>query len=193
MFFKKKKTNSSLNLKNSFPLHAKDKRLLHYKKRRELNRQKFILNKTKVFSKFLLIGGLFYLLYLLITSSLWILPADIFSNGGKYLVVKGANITKPERIIQELKAMDIPQKPLYLINVKPYEEKIQKLPSIRKAFIRRYWLPARLEVLVEERTPMLTIAPSPKSPRSAAITSDRAIIPKEYLTIDKTKFPTYKI
>ena len=64
---------------------------------------------------------------------------------------------------------------------------------MKKAFVRRYWLPARFEVTIEEEIPAITIAPSPSSPEIAALTLKGRVISKDYLPIDSKKYKTYKI
>jgi len=125
---------------------------------------------------------------------LWYLPADTFNNyPSKNLYIRGNKITPTEKIIKSLKQIPLPNQPIYTINTIPYEKEIEILPPVKKAFIRRYWLPARFEVTIEEEVPVILISPAPNAPDIAALTLEGKIIPKEYLPIEDARYPIYKI
>jgi len=89
----------------------------------------------------------------------------------------------------------MPDKPVYLINTKSIENKILELTAVKKVFIRRYWFPARLKIIIDERTPVLSITPTPKVSPIAVFTNDDGVVKilgRDYLPLPPSK-ETYKI
>ena len=185
------------NKKQEYKLDAMPASELKMKYFKNKRRQKRI--KTKIFQAhfFLKVLAIFLLLWLcsrLMISKSWFLPQTAFSDyPNSNLRIIGNNITPEDKILAALKAHPIPELPIYLINTSPYEKEIEKLSPVKKAFVRRYWLPARFEVTVEEEIPVLTISPAPNAPEIAAITKNGKIISKEYLPVSNENYKTYKI
>ena len=63
-----------------------------------------------------------------------------------------------------------------------------KLTPIDDVYIRRYAFPARIQIIVKERIPSITIAPDEKVPPVAFFTTDGKLIGHEYLPLN----PSYK-
>ena len=94
------------------------------------------------------------------------------------------------KIISEMRKIPLGNEPLYKINPAGTTHQIEQLPTIKRAYIRRYWLPARLVVMVEEVTPAFTISPSEDAPDIAAFALTGELIPREYLPLkNKQKIP----
>ena len=66
------------------------------------------------------------------------------------------------------------------------------MQPIKRVYVRRFWLPARLNIIIEERTPVFLITPKLDSEPISAITDDGVLIDREYMPISP-KFITYKI
>lgn len=183
--------NAELNLKAMPMSHRK---MDYFKKKRTQNRIRTTINRTHAFMKFFSIVLLLWLCSRLMVSDFWYLPSNTFDvYPSKHLRIIGNRITPNDKIIKALKVIPIERKPLYLIDTVPYEDEIEKLSPVRKAFVRRYWLPARFEVTLEEEIPLITISPSPNAPEIAAMTAEGKVISKEYLPIKDSYFKTYKI
>lgn len=173
---------------------SSDMKMKYFKQKR---RQKRI--KTKIFQmhsllKVIAIVAMLWLCSRLMICKYWYLPQNTFNSyPNKHVRIIGNKITPNEKIIAALKTHPIPRVPIYLLNTTPYEKEIEKLSPVKKAFVRRYWLPTRFEVTIEEEIPVITISPAPNAPEIAAITKKGRVISKEYLPIDSKKYKTYKI
>lgn len=167
----------------------------YYKKKRTRKRIKNTISKMHLLTKVFSILLVFLVCSKLMSSSLWFLPDNTFNEAqnNKHIIIIGNKITPSDRIMRVLSTLPTEKKPIYLINTSKYEKAIEQLSPVKKAFVRRYWLPARFEVTIEEQIPVLTIAPNPTAPEIAAITADGKIITKEYLPINSSKYKTYKI
>lgn len=188
--YRKRKKNR-INL-DSIP--SSKLKMRYYKEKRTQKRIKNTISKTQLIIKILLIFSILWLTSRLLISNQWYLPNEIFSHyPNKNLKIIGNKTTPEQKILNSLKRIPIEKKPLYLINTIPYEKEIEKLTPVKKAFVRRYWLPARLEITIDEEIPIITISPTPTAKEIAAITLDGKIIEKEYLPINPKHYKTYKI
>lgn len=186
-----KKKKAKLNLED---IPSSDLKVKYYKNKRARKRIKSTIFKMHTWLKIFLIFFLLWCSSRLIVCSLWYMPADTFNNyPSKNLYVRGNKITPTPKIINSLKQIPLPNKPIYTINTIPYEKEIETLAPVKKAFIRRYWLPARFEITIEEEMPVILISPTPNAPDIAALTLEGKVIPKEYLPIKEPRYPIYKI
>lgn len=172
------------------------RKLGQLKKRRELRKTKIFMARSRFFARIIAIAVLCWLLWIIIHLHQWYLNKNIFTSyPNDYLEIEGNSIVSDRQIFLKLKTLKLPNKAVYLINTKPVEDKILELTPVKKVFIRRYWFPARLRIVVDERTPVLSIAPTPKVNPIAVFTNDDGvvkIIDSEYLPLPSSK-ETYKI
>lgn len=168
-------------------------KMKYFKRKRNQKRIKNAINQTHFLLKILSIIAVLWLTSRLAILPNWYLPQDAFDKyPSKHLRIISNNLTPNEKILKKLKSIPMENKPIYMIDTAPYENAIKELNPIKKAFVRRYWLPARLEITLEEEIPVLTIAANQNAPEVAALTVDGNIITKEYLPINP-KYTTYKV
>ncbi|MBR1617171.1 FtsQ-type POTRA domain-containing protein, partial [bacterium] len=96
------------------------------------------------------------------------------------LVIKGNAITHDYKIINIIRQTHLPHVQIFKLDTKELEENLCQLQTIKKAYIRRYWFPARLVVTVEERVPVFLLAPNLESEPNSALTTDGVLIDSEY-------------
>ena len=72
------------------------------------------------------------------------------------------------------------------------EENLKSLPPVENVYIRRFWFPARLQIIIQEDTPLITIAPDEKVEPIAFFTKTGKLIGRDYLPLDKS-FKTIKV
>ncbi len=173
---------------------SNSKKMQYYKTMRRTKRIKNNIFLLHSFIKFIAIIGMLWFCSRLMICKFWYMPQNAFDTyPNKHVRIIGNKITPNAKIVAALKTRPIPKIPIYMINTIPYEKEMQKLSPVKKAFVRRYWLPARFEVTIEEEIPVITVSPSPHAPEIAALTREGRIISKEYLPIDVKKYKTYKI
>ncbi|MCQ2957744.1 MAG: FtsQ-type POTRA domain-containing protein [Candidatus Gastranaerophilales bacterium] len=190
---KKKKTFKKSKIELS-DIPSSSMKREYYKKRREQKRVKNAIFKTHFMVKCLLIIFLLFCSSRIAICHFWYLPQNAFQKyPSKYLKIIGNRITPEDKILKTIKTIPIEKKPIYLINTSSYEKEIEKLSPVKRAFVRRYWLPARFEVTIEEEIPVLTVSPTPNAPEIAALTRDGRVISKNYLPLPEKANKTYKI
>ncbi len=189
--FRRKIQNNEFELDGVQPSSRK---MQYYKK---LRQQERMVNKVFLlhsFVKFIAIIAMLWLCSRLMICKYWYVPQNTFDTyPNKHIKIIGNKITPNNKIITALKTRPIQHIPIYMINTSDYENEIEKLSPVKKAFVRRYWFPARFEVTIEEEIPVITISPSPHAPEIAALTRQGKVISKEYLPIDVKKYKTYRI
>lgn len=172
------------------------RKLDQFEKRRQLRKTKIFMENIKFCSRWIVRGLLCLCLWIVVQLPQWHLNKNIFvSYPNKYVEIEGNKIVSAGQIFAKLKNVKLPNLPVYLVNTKPVENKILELSPVKKVFIRRYWFPARLRIVLDERTPVLSITPTPKIEPIAVFTNDDGVIKilgKEYLPMPSSK-ETYKI
>ena len=172
--------------------YAVERRLKQHKLRRQARRGEIAVRRIYKFCRFVFILFIFYSAYRLCATHFWYLPTNIYENPSINLEVLGNRIVSTERIISEMKSVPLKKEPLYKINPAETTKQIEKLPPIKRAYIRRYWIPARLVVMIEEVTPVFTISPSEDAPDVAAFAITGELIPREFLPL-KSNFKIPRI
>lgn len=153
---------------------------------RNVRRQKLLFQRLRVLVRLVLIILLIYCGYRVADSSKWFLSASTFNSiDNPYLKIQGNEITPGYKILQVLRQTPLERKPVYLLDTNVLSDKILEKDPVRRVYIRRYWFPARLQILIEERKPILTIAPSETVPPIAFFTEDGKLIGREYMPLKK--------
>ena len=114
----------------------------------------------------------------------WYLNKNIFSSASNNtLNIVGNNITPTYRIISVLRQYPVPQRPIYLFDTSKIEKEKKKLPPVKEVYIQRLWFPARLNIIIMERRPILSISPDPKVPPIAFFAEGGKLIGRDYLPL----------
>ncbi len=115
----------------------------------------------------------------------WYLDKKAFTTiGSPSVCIAGNNMVKIPQILTALKGIDIPDKPIYMVNTDKIAKNIKKLAPVEEVYIRRYAFPARLWISIKERKPVLTISPDVKVAPILAFSEDGTIINKEFLPLN---------
>lgn len=157
---------------------------------RNVRRSQMGLKRVRAFLRFLMVCVLIFAAYKVYKLPQWYLNRNVFSSASNNtLSIIGNNITPTYRIISVLRQNPVPQRPIYLFNTTQIEKEIEKLPPVKKVYIKRLWFPARLSIIVVERKPILSISPSPEVPPIAFFAEGGKLIGRDYLplkNVDKT-------
>ena len=120
----------------------------------------------------------------------WYLPKTAFTNASSGAVeVLNNRIVKPQMIYALLKNVEVPDTPIYMAKTAGIKKEIEQLPPVKEAYIRRYAFPARLQIILKERVPVVTIAPDAKVAPVVAFSEDGVMMGKEFLPL-KSEFKT---
>ena len=123
----------------------------------------------------------------------WYLDKNTFSTSDSgALEILNNNIVPTQKILSALKTEKVPNVPIYMADTKHLKEKLIQFPPIEDVYIRRYAFPARLQIIIREREPFITISPDAKIPPVAFFTRDGKLIGREYLPFKKD-YKTLKV
>lgn len=172
------------------------RRIKQQKLRRKARRGEIAIRRIYKFVRFSFILFIFYATYRLAICHYWFLPNDLYEKGiGKQLEIIGNDIVSEKKVIEEMKKFPIEKKPIYQVNPAEIANQIEQLSPVKRAYVRRFWLPARFVVMLEEVTPVIVISPSEEAPTVAALSITGELIGREYLPLsdkyDVVKILTY--
>ncbi len=165
------------------------------KMRRMILAQRKRINKARFLVK-LLIAALIcaFGLKVLKMRSWYINHEDLNAAKPWVLKIEGNVVTPTYKIVDMIRQTELPQLPLYRLDTTELEKNIEKLEAVENVFVRRFWFPfpARLLVVVQERTPLFVIAPNNETAPISAVTDDGVFIGRDYMPLS-TRFKTTKI
>lgn len=161
------------------------------KKRRErlVRKGRIRQERFRAFMRFFFsIFFIFALVYTLKCGG-WYLDKNSFNRVGSNSVeIINNNIVPSHKILALLKNSDVPNVPIYMARTDAIKKEIMKLTPVENVYIRRYAFPARIQIIIRERIPAITISPDVKVPPVAFFTTDGKLIGREFLPLK----PVYK-
>ncbi len=123
----------------------------------------------------------------------WYLDKNIFTHpDSATLEILNNNIVSTSKILTALKTEKVPDVPIYMAKTKNLEDKLMQFAPIEEVYIRRYAFPARLQIIVREREPFVSISPDVNVAPIAFFTRDGKLIGREYLPLKK-EYKTLKV
>lgn len=171
------------------PEHRLKKRQLQ----RRVKKSNQNIQRLLALSRLSLLIGLIFIGYVILNLKYWKLNPKAFSSlGNSSIKIENNYITSSDRILRAVQQYKIDDRPIFLMNTDSIKESILKIPPIKNVYIKRFWLPARIEILVQEREPAITIAPNEEVQPIAFYTKDGTAIGRAYLPLNPM-FKTVKV
>lgn len=158
-------------------------------KERKLRKQRKKLNQFKNVARFFLFWGVVFLIYKFIGLPGWYLRGDIFKISDTNVVnIMNNNIISEDMIFENLADVQIPQLPIFMMGVNEIKHEIYKNPIVKRVYVRRYAFPARMDIIIKERVPIVLLKTNLKSNPVAFYTSDNILIKdKKYMSYPFSK------
>ena len=152
---------------------------------RNVRRSQMGLKRLRALVRILMFGLLIFAAYKVYKLPQWYLEKNAFSsvNNGSLEII-GNKITPMYKIVSVLRQTPVPQRPIYLFDTKQIEKDIEKLEPVKNVYIRRFWFPARIDLIIEERKPILSISPAENVAPIAFFAEGGKLIGREYLPLD---------
>ncbi len=172
----------------------------YYRRRLKANKMKRLIasrrsaiKNFRVLLRLALIVLIILLAFKVLRLSGWYLNQDLLAVAdARVIKIEGNVITPKYKIVDLVRQVQLPNVQIFRLDTTEIENNLLKLQPVKKVYIRRLWHPARLNIIVEERTPVFLITPTLESEPISAITTDGILIDREYMPISP-KFHTYKI
>ena len=168
-----------------------DKHFVQTKRReRKVRKGRMLRERLRVFLRFLFVIIAAYIMWFISALPQMYLPENAFRVENKYAVqIINNNIVPTHRILSVLQNIKVPDKPIYMARTDEIENAIKKLAPVQDVYVRRYAFPARIQIIVKERIPVIIIAPDVNAPAVAYFTQDGKIIGREYMPLKTNTKP----
>ena len=165
------------------------------KKRRErlVRKGRIKQERFRAFMRFFL--SIFFIFLLVYCSKCdgWYMDKAAFNRvGGSSVEIINNNIVPSHKILALLKNSNVPNVPLYMARTDSIKKELMQLAPIENVYIRRYAFPARIQIIIRERIPAITISPDAKVAPIAFFTTDGKLISREFLPL-KSNYKTIKV
>lgn len=159
------------------------------KKRREriVRKGRMKQERFRAFMRFFLSVGIIIGLAYLLKADGWYMNKNAFNTAdGTSVQIINNHIVPSVKIMALLKNSNVPNVPLYMARTNSIKKELMQLPPIENVYIRRYAFPARIQIIIRERTPIITVSPDVKSAPVAFFTTDGTLIGREFMPLDKS-------
>lgn len=159
------------------------------KKRRErlVRKGRLKQERFRAVVRFFLSVLFLFILYYALKCPGWYMDTNAFNFvGGSSVEIINNKIVPSSKIMALLKNSNVPNVPIYMARTNSIKKDLLKLTPIENVYIRRYAFPARIQIILRERTPIITVSPDVKVQPVAFFTTDGTLIGKEFLPLDKS-------
>jgi len=179
-------------LYDDFEQNAKyhQKRRLQQKRlQRQVKKSRHRLNRLRVLLKLFILITLCCISFFLLKMPQWRLHTNAFDSlNSPALEIINNKIVPSQKILSALRRNQVSTKPIFLVKTDNLKESIKQLEPVQDVYIRRFWFPARLKIIVVERTPAITISPDIEVEPIAFFSIDGKLIGRDYMPLP----PQYK-
>lgn len=154
---------------------------------RRVRKSQLWLGRLRVLSRFLIIMLMIFCGYKLLKVHQWYLSKNVFESfNNSSLEILNNKIVPSYKILAALRRTDLPNVPIYRLETDEIKKNILQIEPIENVFIRRFWFPARLQIIVEERVPVLTISPAANVAPIAFFAKGGKLIGRDYMPLPKS-------
>ena len=168
-------------------------RIKRDKQERGIRRSNMWMRRLKVLLRFFMVIFLMFLCYKIIRLHQWYLSPRAFDSAeSPYLEISNNKIVPDYYIIAALRKNEVPKVPIYMFDTEGIRKNIMQLGPVENVYIRRFWFPARLQIIIQERVPIITIAPDENVEPIAFFTKGGKLIGRDFLPLDKS-FKTVRV
>lgn len=168
------------------PKYNQNRRLKQAKMQRQVRQSQRRLVRLRIIYKLFLIFGMIFLILFILKMPQWRLSSNAFDSlESPALEIVNNHIVPEQKILSALRRNQVPRQPIFLVKTDDLKKSITQLEPIQNVYIRRFWFPARLQIIVIERTPIVTISPNLEAPPIAFFSADGKLIGREYMPLDE--------
>ena len=175
------------------PRYHQNRRLQQAKMQRQVRKSQRRLNQLRALWKFFITIGLICVGIFILKMPQWRLHSNAFDSlNSPALEIVNNRIVPSQKILSALRRNQVPLKPIFMVKTDNLKKSIMQLDPIQDVYIRRFWFPARMQIIIIERTPVITIAPDEKVAPIAFFSSDGKLIGHDYMPLSN-EFKTVRV
>lgn len=162
-----------------------NRRLQQAKMQRKIRNSQKQIDSLRVLLKLMIIFFLIMLGYYILKSPQWKLNESVFNSlNNPYLEITNNKIVSTQKILFALRRNQVPNKPIFLVKTDNLKKSIMHLEPVKNVYIRRFWYPARLQIIIIESEPLITISPDIDIDPIAYFSKEGKLIGRDYLPLD---------
>ncbi len=166
------------------PKYHQNRRLQQARMQRQIRRSQKRLSQLRSVLKFFIIIFLIALGIGILKMPQWRLDKNAFDSlNSPALEILNNRIVPDQKILSALRRNQVNTSPIFLVKTDNLKKSIMQLEPVRDVYIRRFWFPARLQIIIIERTPAITISPDIEVPPIVFFSSDGKLIGREYMPL----------
>ena len=175
------------------PKYHQNRRLQQAKMQRKVRKSQRRLSQLRALWRLFIIIFLIFLGVVILKLPQWRLHRNAFDNlSSPALEITNNRIVPSQKILSALRRNQVCTEPIFLVKTDNLKKSIMQLEPVRDVYIRRFWFPARLQIIIIERTPLITISPDVDVPPIAFFSADGKLIGRDYMPLSPD-FKTVKV
>lgn len=167
--------------------YSTQRRLQKNQMERKIRQSQMWLSRFRVLTRLAITLLLMLFGYMLLKLPQWYLNKSAFNSlNNPYLEISNNKIVPSYKVLAALRKTDIPNKPIYRFDTNEIKQNIMKLEPVENVYVRRFWLPARLQIIVDEKIPVITISPAANVAPIAFFARGGKLIGRDYMPLPKS-------
>lgn len=167
--------------------YSTQRRLQKNQMERKIRQSQMWLGRFRVLTRLAITLLLMLFGYMLLKLPQWYLNKSAFNSlNNPYLEISNNKIVPSYKVLAALRKTDIPNKPIYRFDTNEIKQNIMKLEPVENVYVRRFWLPARLQIIVDEKIPVITISPAENVAPIAFFARGGKLIGRDYMPLPKS-------
>ena len=175
------------------PKYRQKRRLQQAKMQRQVRKSQRRLNQLRAMWKFFILVSMIALCFVILKMPQWRLHKNAFDNlNSPALEIVNNKIVPAQKVLSALRRNQVSTRPIFLVKTDNLKESIMKLEPVQNVYIRRFWFPARLQIIIVERTPVITISPDIDVDPIAFFSADGKLIGRDYMPLSP-EFKTVRV
>ena len=166
------------------PRYRQIRRLKQARMQRQIRRSQRRLNRLRVYWKLFILIFVTALCFFILKMPQWRLHSDAFDRlDSPSLEIVNNKIVPAQKVLSALRRNQVSTRPIFLVETDDLKESIMQLEPVQDVYIRRFWFPARLKIIIIERIPLITIAPDINVEPVAFFSTDGKLIGRDYMPL----------
>ena len=166
--------------------YKQNRRLQQARMQRQVRKSQRRLSRLRVLLKFLMFLFILLMVYGILKMPQWRMHKNAFDSfSSSSLEIVNNKIVPSQKVLSALRRNQVSTRPIFLVKTDDLKKSIMQLEPVENVYIRRFWFPARLQIIVVERQPLITISPDEKVPPIAFFSVEGKLIGREYMPLSE--------
>lgn len=167
--------------------YSTQRRMQKNQMERKIRQSQMWLGRFRILIRLIITLILIFLGYMLLKLPQWYLNKAAFNSlNNPYLEILNNKIVPSYKVLAALRKTEIPNTAIYRFDTNEIKQNIMKLEPVDNVYVRRFWFPARLQIIVDERIPVITISPAVNVPPIAFFARGGKLIGRDYMPLPKS-------